>query len=725
MATNPVEIFSAGVYGFEKAPESGPENISPAKLGLVGWTDEGPSHLPIEVGSVEEFSRIFGGVNNKGELPIQVRGFFALGGERAVIVRVTPGDSVAATVTADSKFSFTAKGEGLFGNALSVRIRGNANFLDRTSGAEKWNKFDIIVIGPSPADPTVSIGKETFEAVQLTDADLPGFLVDVMSDPNFGSGIINVAEVTAGVPSQLLRDPAAAEAVADGDGTLGPYSGTLSKTPLLSQTLSIYHDRTPVAGETFGAAGTPAGGTPHTMTAETLVDGPSLKRGTLVITYEDAVAAPFTITDDPTSEVDGVADLIDSFDSSVVGTIDYESRTFTFTTAQNTNVTPVEADYTPQYYVADDGLGFFDGDVDPSTTNTINYETGAWILTFDDGAAKGGPFADPVVGVDNIEADYVSLPLFADYDLTGGLDGSAVSRSAISAVALEPLGKGIYALDTFDQPLNLSVPDFEGSQTVQADIVAFCEARADNPTLKNRIFLQGFANGTTVAEAVKYVTIDQAGVLQSKVVASYYNNVRYRRDDGVVETVSVTGFVGGIFSRTAQTKNVGRAPAGIGAGLLNGPGIIGPEFNLSRPQMDTLYQVNINPVIRTDASGYIINGARTLSNDPRWRFVNTRTLNDFLMFRIDRILQFAVFENNGPSLWARAEAAVSGFMTSLFRLGFFGGNLAEEAFFVKVDGSNNDRESNTLNIDVGFTAGTPTEFVIFRVQQPVGQTSLT
>jgi len=251
-------------------------------------------------------------------------------------------------------------------------------------------------------------------------------------------------------------------------------------------------------------------------------------------------------------------------------------------------------------------------------------------------------------------------------------------------------------------------------------VVAFCEARSNSPTLKNRLYIAGFANGTTLAEATKYVTIDQAGVFNSKTLAVYYNNIRYRRDDNVVETVPASGFIAGIYSRTAQVKNVGRAPAGIGVGLISGPGIVGPEFELRRQDMDVLYQVNINPLFRSDATGFIINGARMMTTDARWRYVNTRTLNDFLLFRIDRLLQFAVFESNGPILWQRADSAVRGFMTSLFRLGFFGGTLPEEAFFVKVDSSNNDRTSNTLNVDVGFTAGTPVEFVVARVQQPVG-----
>jgi hypothetical protein len=717
MANGTIELFSAGVYGFEKAPESGGENLSPAKMGVVGWTDQGPTHKPIEVRSVEEFTRVFGGTTNSGLTPIMIRGYFGLGGERAVVVRVAPGDAVAATITADAKFSFTAQGEGVWGNGLSVRIRGNPNYLDRTVGAEAYTKFDIVVIGPSPADPTVQIGKETFEAVELTDPALSDYVVDTMTDPTNGSELVDIAEITPGVPSQLDRAPQAAELIVAASGSFGPFSGTLAFLPL-SLTFEVYNDVAVIAAE---AVGTPGGGVPYVTGALVLVEGPSLKRGTFIATYDNTGA--FTVTDDPTSEdATGLANLIDSFDGSIVGTVNYDTRAYSFTTAQNTTVVAVTVAYTHQYYTRDDGVGFFTfGDIDSSTTNSINYTTGAYLLTLEGDAAgaKGGPFAAPAA-VSNILTDYVNLPSFADYLLINGLDGSAVSRSSISAIALEPLEKGIYALDTFDQPLNLVVPDFEGSQTVQSDVVAFCEARSDSPALKNRLYIAGFANGTTVAEAAKYVTIDQVTVFNTKVLAVYYNNVRYRRDDDVVQTVPCTGFVAGIYSRTAQVKNVGRTPAGQGVGILSAPGVVGPEYELRRQSMDTLYQVNINPLFRSDATGFIINGGRLMSLNKRWKYVNARTLNDFLMFRIDRILQFAVFENNGPVLWERASSAVKGFLTSLFRLGYFGGTLPEDAFFVTVDSSNNSRSSNQLNVDVGFTAGTPVEFVVFRVQQPVG-----
>lgn len=726
---DPVQLLSPGVAGFEKTPATNQENLSPAKMASVGWTEKGPSHTPIEVGSVEDYERTFGPISNLGVTPIMVRGFFDIGGEEAIIVRVTPADSVAAAVDIDApaKYTFTLLGEGIYGNDYQIRVRGNRNFIDRTAGAEKWDKYDVLVLTPFGPDPSQQQAEETFEAVQFSDPTAAGYVVDVITDPTLGSQITTIAEVLGGDPAGMARTDVSAEAVTVGDGTLGPYTGTLALGSPLSGTVVIYNDRPVVASE--GTIGVPAAGT-NPVVAGTLVDGPSAKRGSVAFTYTADLGGgggSHTVTDDPTSEDSaGTANLIDDFDGSIVGTVNYDTRAYSWTTATTVDgVTAVLVGYTPQYFARDGGVNFFTfGDIDPSATNTINYETGAFALTWDDDAAatKGGPFPDPIAA-STIAADYVNLPQFVDYDFAGGLNGTAVSRAAISDPALEASERGIYALDKYEQPLNMIVPDFEGSQNVQADVIAFAEARLNDPYKQKRHPLLGFANGTSRQEAVNYVLVTQAGVFDTKVAAIFYNNMRYRRSDGLVQTVPITGFIAGCYARAASKKNVGRVPAGIDIGQLEGPGMIGPEFRLSRTDQNALFQARINPCVRSDATGFILNGDRLLSTQERWRFINARTLHDFLFFRIGRLLQFAVFENNGPSLWLKADETVRGFMLSLFRLGYFGGSTPDQAFFVKVDATNNTRGSNQLNVAVGFSPGIPAEFVVFTLEQPVQTTA--
>ena len=94
--------------------------------------------------------------------------------------------------------------------------------------------------------------------------------------------------------------------------------------------------------------------------------------------------------------------------------------------------------------------------------------------------------------------------------------------------------------------------------------------------------------------------------------------------------------------------------------------------------------------------------------------------NVFLEKSVFNSTHWIVFENNGPVLWAKIKAQLSGFLTNLFNEGLFAGSSPSDAFFVIVDESNNDANSISAGqviIDIGVAANTPAEFVRFRFQQ--------
>jgi len=367
----------------------------------------------------------------------------------------------------------------------------------------------------------------------------------------------------------------------------------------------------------------------------------------------------------------------------------------------------IDASYQTGQVAIDDGLGNLIGDVDAAGENTVNYTTGEFDITWDSAPTNATP----------ILANYVSVPRVAQYFLTGGSNGTAVTRADISEPSLEDAREGVYAFDDVEDPLNLVVPDFEGSLFVQADIVDYCEAR------NTRFVILGFANGTTVDEAIKYVLVDQA--FDTKVAAIYWPNIYFVNElSGRPELIPVTPFVAGVYSKTAFNKNVGKSPAGLEDGALDANGTVGPEFgNLINDirVRDNLYQSRINPLFNSDATGFVVWGARSLSTEFRWRYVNARLLHNFLMDAINRQLQWAVFENNGPQLWIKIETALKGFMGSLYRQGYFAGTTEAQAFFVVANASNNNQgtvDNGRVLIDIGFSPFKPAEFIIFRLSQP-------
>lgn len=367
----------------------------------------------------------------------------------------------------------------------------------------------------------------------------------------------------------------------------------------------------------------------------------------------------------------------------------------------------LDASYQTGQVITDDGLGNLVGDVDAAGNNTINYTTGAYDLTWDSAPLNGSA----------ILANYVSVPRVVQFQLAGGTNGTAVTRADITDPSLEDSRDGIYAFDDVEDPLNIVVPDFEGSLFIQADIVDYCEAR------NTRFAILGFANGTTREEAIKYVLVDQA--FDTKVAAIYWPNIYFVNEVSErPELIPVTPFIAGVYAKTAFNKNVGKSPGGIEDGALDANGTVGPEFGKLVNDIrvrDDLYQSRINPLYNSDATGFVVWGVRSLSTEFRWRYVNARLLHNFLMDAINRQLQWAVFENNGPALWVKIETALKGFMGSLFRQGYFAGVTEEQGFFVVCNATNNNQ--GTVNegkviIDIGFSPFKPAEFIIFRLSQP-------
>jgi len=911
---NTLEILSPGVFGFEKKPGRAPQSFSPAKMGIVGWTDQGPSNLPVQVQSFEDFKAVFGDISTLSVVPLAVQAFFATGGQAAWVSRVVPADAVAASVQVDpvpgpTKWTFTSLGEGTWGNSTTVRIRGNQNFLDRTPGSVKWDKFDLLVLRPFPVDPTIITAAETFEAITLTDATATDYLGTVMADPSRRSTLITVTAGISGVPTGLLGANYQDEVSGVGTGILTNFVFTLlngnvlpgnyrlvaggtqvndqAQTPtglinnsnmlftltvpgfpIADGTLKLFYAKFPsliaqaltvtgaingvnkdftvaigalgnavyregtvfriryaaVAGAspqllftvgaspaTYDLSTTPLTSTPI-MPGSVSIAVTTVANGAQVITDDGngnltnplALAAPGTI-DYVTGAMTGITltltalstvvatynsslaitkgasssnvaqgvALVGSIDGTGVNTInltnsttapttngaisfrtfvaplagttiliDYvrtgiinsslagvltgdvnlvPTHTIDFTTGltQFTTTFPpltgttIDATYQTGLVIRDNGLGRLIGNVNPTGVNTIDYATGA----------VNAQFSTPPLSGATLYSNYDTLAPFLDFPLTGGLNGSAISRSDISLAGppitgLEATKKGIYALDLVEEPLNVIVPDFEGSQFVQFDLVQFGKNRADN-----RFLIMGFGFGTTVPQAIQYVLVTQAWDV--KFGAIYYPNIYFTNPvTELAQLMPVTPFAAGIYAKTAHNKNVGKAPGGVEDGALDGEGTVGPEFKVELADRNALYQAKINPIISSQATGLSVWGVRTLSNERRWRYVNARTLHDYLMYATSLQLQWAVFENNGPPLWAKISTALKGFYGSLFRLGYFAGDTEAQAFDVVCNSTNNNQKTISQGkaiIDIGFAPNTPAEFIIFTLKQPVGQ----
>jgi phage tail sheath protein FI len=186
---------------------------------------------------------------------------------------------------------------------------------------------------------------------------------------------------------------------------------------------------------------------------------------------------------------------------------------------------------------------------------------------------------------------------------------------------------------------------------------------------------------------------------------------------GQLRTVLVppSGHVAGIWARNDATRGVWKAPANeVVRGIMN------VETKVTRGEQELLNPLGINVIRPFGTRGVRIWGARTLSSDPSWRYVNVRRLFNYIEQSIEQGTQWVVFEPNDLDLWQRVKRTISAFLMGLWRQGALVGATPEQAFFVKCDGENNPVESvdeGRLVVDVGIAPVKPAEFVIFRISQ--------
>lgn len=169
-----------------------------------------------------------------------------------------------------------------------------------------------------------------------------------------------------------------------------------------------------------------------------------------------------------------------------------------------------------------------------------------------------------------------------------------------------------------------------------------------------------------------------------------------------------SGAVCGCIVATDGEKGIFHAPANIVV-----QGAAGVSIPVADAEYEILYPKGINLLKYFPGKGIKIWGARTLSSDPGWRYINVRRTFSRISQSIKRGTQWAVFEPNDRNLRKRVVRQVSGFLLDLWMEGYLSGSTAEQGFYVRCDDELNPPEKideGILTIEVGMAIVKPTEF---------------
>lgn len=752
------EYLSPGVYIEEI--DAGPRpiaGVSTSTAGMVGVTARGPyTGKPKLVTNFMEFQNTFGGflpepdagvrdawANDHSEggrwwlFPLAVKGFFDNGGQRLYVKRVASGGARAASgslgqglvspVTADAArgatrlrlghlVGFTGAGQqiqilrGDDQQAIhTVTVSGYDMATRRVTLAQplpaevRSSRGDYVQIGDRGDEQTLrfsAVSPGTWGAgVQVRVQPMVGAALPVLPEPQEGglfvtrlvadaagdSETVEVAAVTGLDPDDLPADVW----VQIGPGRFKVQVGRPADGKL---TLTFPAGTTHDAWE--------AGLTVRRVRRGNTTTGRTLRIGGASRLYEGSVVQLDDGTTLTAVNVETVSGDAVTFDRDVPGTFFETDRIHLIEAEVSTRFTdPGGATVTETFANLR-----FSGDTPANLSTALESRSQLVRATALPGLSTDPTrFPVPAIGswltLAGGDDAYESLSV-ADFV---GTDGGSGRRT------------GIVAMEDIDEVAVCAVPGM-WSGTVESSLVTHCEL------LKDRFAILDPRDG-----------LDMEGIQAFREpfdtkYAALYHPWLVTRDPSTNRDVEVppSGHMAGIYARVDVERGVHKAPANVVVrGVRQADGF---AQDITRRHQDLLNPKGINALRYFPGLGHRVWGARTLSSDSSWKYVNVRRLFLYLEESIDEGTQWVVFEPNDESLWALVRQTVSDFLTTVWRSGALAGTTAQEAFFVACDRTTmteDDLANGRLICVIGVAPVFPAEFVIFRIQQKTRETQLT
>jgi phage tail sheath protein FI len=367
----------------------------------------------------------------------------------------------------------------------------------------------------------------------------------------------------------------------------------------------------------------------------------------------------------------------------------------------------------------------------PASEKTYRVVVSAGGSTEEFGGLTAGPGASNIATKVNKESKLIELQPSAEALPEGGRapmtgsfelgflaeDAKTLTGTAVEGSTLDRTGIG--GLAAIDEITMLCVPDLMALQSngdtsvieaLQRKMIAHCENLGDR---------------MAILDAPRGLNAQQVGDWRgakaghdSKFAALYYPWIEVSDPlTGGKKQILVPpcGHVAGIWARSDSTRGVHKAPANEVLLAVNGL-----EIQVTGEEQGDLNKNGVNCIRSFRGRGIRIWGARTLSSDPEWRYINVRRLFNYISESIMEGTQWAVFEPNDQRLWMQLKIAATNFLTRTWREGALFGATPGQAFYVKCDEETNPPdlvEAGQVTCEIGIAPVKPAEFVVFRISQ--------
>lgn len=305
----------------------------------------------------------------------------------------------------------------------------------------------------------------------------------------------------------------------------------------------------------------------------------------------------------------------------------------------------------------------------------------------------------------------------AGFVLEGGNDGARPGAAELAG-GIDPAsgeGRGLERLEAIDEIALVAAPGItwrHGEPRVAAEAeAAMAQLVAHAERMRDRIALLDSGAGQSVAEVRAL-----RARFDSPFAALYYPWVSVAdAASGAPISLPPSGLIAGICARVDIERGVWKAPANEVP-----RSAIGLERELTTADQDLLNPEGINCLRKLPGRGLRVWGARTLSRDPEWKYLNVRRYIAYLEHSIAAGTGWAVFEPNGDALWTAVRRSIEDFLFNEWQRGALLGETPAKAYFVRCDRSTMtqaDLDQGRLVCMIGVAVVAPAEFMIVRIAQ--------
>jgi phage tail sheath protein FI len=688
-----VQVSYPGVY-IQEVP-SGVHTITGVATSIaafVGSFQRGPLNAPMQLLSLADFQRIYGGLDRNSETSYAIQQFFANGGQECWVVRVA--DTAGPPAAAPAKLTlFNQAANGGAGTEKVVNLTAG-RFIDGSSVDDvgEWGNWlrvsiDYSTLDPDPnPNPNPGTIPTTLFNLTLTEVKVDGDRTSVVNSevyrnltmapntPNYVVDVINqTSQLVYADATNLTPDQRPAP-----NGTLG---GPLALSPT-----DIPDHNAELDISLQGLVGV----SPSTFSIATHIlykDGTPPSKPTTYAQLRPFLEAAIRAGASDVTLPNGLKPLLANATVELLGA-GTAANPFRFYVHLGANARP----YSPSATISFSGAAVA-ARQSVQLTTTANQQQ----YTFDPGSDGPKATLDPLSGT--------SFRKIPPQFFTG---------------SVTPPRTGMHALEAVDLFNMLLIPeattlDAAPMQGVYAEAETYVESR-------RAMLVVDVATSVARLDQMQSWMNDNAS-LRHPNAAVYFPrvNIPDPLNQSRPRLVAASGTVAGVYARTDATRGVWKAPAGTEATLRN---IVSLGLSLTDAENGTLNPLGVNCLRNFPVYGNLCWGARTLEGADvlasEWKYVPVRRLTLYLEESLYRGTKWVVFEPNDEPLWSQIRLNVGAFMQDLFRKEAFQGTTPDQAYFVKCDHettTQNDIDKGIVNIQVGFAPLKPAEFVILQISQ--------